>query len=150
MYKIVYADPGSVPFPAAVDAGGYNDMPRPYRECSHDEYLYRSWHHSPNGIEFRQIHLPGWKTVRNVLVEVYNSFCLAVVKPGQWTTRPRDWTLEGLDSYSICWTEPVLYYYIGCDHAYEDMPAAERPSGMWGCHVKRCGKCGDVLAYSSD
>lgn len=149
MQKLIHVEEKEVALPLGLSLGHPNDMPTPFRECSTDEYWHR--HSIPQAMLYRQIYLKGWATVRSVYIEVYSDYCLAVAAPANWQVpRPKK---EG--DYDIHWTEPPLYYYLGCDHKFVELSSEEslkrgiRHSGA--CfHVHECTMCKAIRAVDSD
>jgi hypothetical protein len=150
MYKLVTVaenDP-DVQIPKSVTLGGFNDMPTPFRPISTDEYIHRSSSHSPQAILYRQIHLPEWKTMRQAYIDIYHTFCLARVYPGDWQGNKTP------GEYHIRYKEPMLYFYLGCEHKFKELSQQEcrerkiMHGGMCN-HVYECTICKTLEAHDS-
>jgi hypothetical protein len=146
MYQLSYVPFDQIRFPPGVDkVGGFNDMPQPYRKITANRYIHLSHEHLPNYIVYRQIRLPEWKTYRSVYLEIYHRWVLARVLPDEWTL------VDG----EIEYTEPVLYYYIGCVHDFKELTPEQcrvkniRHYGM-SHHVYECSKCQMIDVNHSD
>lgn len=139
MKKLVYTDEKIVGS-WLQDFGDYNTMPKPFSEITVDEYI-----HKKNSVvkyyERRQITHGNYGSIH---IEWFHDFGLAVKYPEKWK----------LENNKIIYKEPIKYYKIGCNHAFEELSYDEcKEKGIshfgkcW--HVYKCTICGTVNSQDS-
>lgn len=142
MRKLIHVDKMDPP-PGITKLGGFNDMPEPWTQIEVGRYLYlsRSW---AGYRDYRQIHLAGWKCVREVFIDFYTHYGLAIAYPDSW---------EHHNGLGRC-DDEARYYYLGCVHEWRELSPEEcRGSGIhhFGMfdHHYLCTRCGARTAHDS-
>jgi len=128
------------------DIGDYNRMPRPYEQCSSDEYYQHAGTYHPQYVESRQVlDLVQNETFNNVTIEWYNDRAYVIRYPIEWHLDKNN---------KMVYDEPVRFYRVGCQHDYVELNSEECRSinvvHFGRCyHVERCSKCGKVRQFDS-
>jgi len=132
-----------------TEHGHFNEMPKPWREATVNEYVRTRKSYNPYYFESRNVlqKASDGVTIGNVTIEWFHHVGFAVRMPNKWHV-DRD------EPGGIVYDEPIRYFRIGCDHRNRELSRDEcRERGIiygGNCyHVVECIECGHIEAYDS-
>ena len=148
MAKRVSCDSATLPTGVA-EHGHFNEMPKPWREATLNEYVRMRGCYSPQYFESRNVlqKTSDGVTIGSVTIEWFHNVGFAVRMPNKWHC-------DQDEPGGIVYDEPIRYFLIGCEHTNRELSVDEcrerRIRHMGRCwHVVECTKCGHVEAYDS-
>lgn len=145
--RAVHVDEAHIP-DGVTELGHFNEMPKPWREATVNEYAHMRGCYSPQYFESRNaLEVIDGVTIGSITIEWFHNCGFAVRMPNKWHC-------DSNEPGGIAYDEPIRYFKIGCDHENVELSQAEcRERGiqhMGRCwHVVECTKCGHVEAYDS-
>lgn len=123
--------------------GGFNDMPKPFKEISVNRYIHKRSQYTPKLFESRYV-CNGENPIGRVNIEFFDCFGLATKLPDKWT----------LINNEIVYTEPIRYFLLGCDHKLKEIGYQDcKKRGIYHSgrcfHVYECEICGHIESHDS-